>query len=123
MLGERDHLDGGERMIIRIDVLPSDVIALGMGLVLFNTGVLIWFGYKVDFLARALRLEGEEGERVALIIGRWLTFLGLATFLVPFIARVFGPAVFWPYLIVVAVGGVRVLVTALRHYRHPREKV
>ncbi len=110
-------------MTIRIDVLPSDVIALALGLIMFNTGVLIWFGYKVDFLARALRLEGDEGERVALIIGRWLTCLGLATFLVPFIARVFGPTVFWPYFVVVAAGGVRVLATALRHYRRPREKV
>lgn len=110
-------------MTISIHVLPSDVLAFGMGLVLFNTGVLIWFGYRVEFLARALRLEGDDGERVALITGRWLTFMGLATFLVPFLSRAFGPPAFWPCLFLVAAGGVRVLVAAFRHYRrfHPKD--
>lgn len=109
-------------MVIRIDVLPSDVLALGMGLILFNTGVLIWFGHKAGFLARALRLEGEAGARVALIIGRWLTLLGLVTFVVPFVARALGPAVFWFYLVIALGGGLRVLATAFRHYRRPAEK-
>lgn len=109
-------------MVIRLDILPCDVAALGLGLVLFNWGALIWFGYPVGFIARALRLEGETGRRFALTGGRWLTFLGALTLLMPFVTRVFGPTAWWPYLIILVAGAGRVLATALWHYGRPREK-
>ncbi|MDA8096390.1 MAG: hypothetical protein C4575_13795 [Desulforudis sp.] len=104
-------------MTISFDLMVSDVLALAFGLILFNTGTLFWFGYKVDFLSRLLAVEGEAGERAAIIIGRWLVVIGTATFLIPFAARLIGPGIWWPYLALVFWGGARILFTAFRHYR------
>ncbi|MDP3045699.1 MAG: hypothetical protein U1D96_09110 [Eubacteriales bacterium] len=104
-------------MTFAFQITLSDVLAFGFRLILFNVGLLFWFGYKVDFLGRLLFLEGDAGERAAIVIGRWLVVLGTATFLIPFAARIIDPNVWWPYLALVVWGGSRILFTARRHYR------